>query len=369
MQLRPERRPQSPAAPDLHPDQIALKGFNRTLAEIEWLLLVLILAYFAVLDVSANLMPIVVACAAFAAFVISFRYFNLFTLEKRWKLTLETWVMIALTAFVIWNTGKSDSPLLNLYLLPIIFSALTLGKVITLLQVVLITALYLHAAHAVLPDQFFTYATFSQVLFNFVPFVLVAYLTSLLAADVNFARTAAQDMSETDDLTGLPNMRAFRTAITREKALAERKGTSFTVMMIDCDGLKPINDRFGHEAGNETLRRVVDALKHGLRTSDFVARYGGDEFIALLPDTGPAEAHEVAERVRRSIENMTFDINGEQVGTTVSIGCAFYPDSADEIDSLIASADFAMYASKQAGGNGVTVSKSRADRETVHPEA
>lgn len=355
------------ATAELHPEQIELKGFNRSLAEIEWLLLVLVLAYVVIPGVGVDLIPLSIACTAFAAFVIGFRYLNLFTAETRWKLAFETWAMIALTAFVIWHTGKADSALINLYLLPIVFSALTLGKVMTLLQVLLITVLYLHATHAVVDDQFLTYETFSTVLFNFAPFVLVAYLTSLLAADMSFARAFAQHLSETDELTGLPNMRAFNAALQREQARAARDGSGFTVMMIDADDLKAINDEFGHEVGNDMLRHMVSALRHGLRSSDMIARYGGDEFIALLPNTGPKEAEEAGERVRRAIANMAFDANGHRVRTTVSVGCAFYPDTAEEIPELLASADLAMYASKKSGRNRVTSSATPAAEQTATP--
>jgi hypothetical protein len=106
-------------ASGLRPEQVELKGFNRSLAEIEWLLLVLIVAYVVMPTVEVALLPILSACLGFALFVLGFRYFNLFTLEARWKLSIETWVMIALTAYVVWHTGRADSPLVNLYLLPI----------------------------------------------------------------------------------------------------------------------------------------------------------------------------------------------------------------------------------------------------------
>lgn len=336
------------------PEEIELKGFNRSLAEIEWLLLLLILAAVVMPGLVGNPQPVLAACVAYAAFVIAFRYYNLFTLEARWKLSIETWVMIALTAFVIWHSGKTGSPLLNLYLLPIIFSALTLGKIITLLQVVLISALYLHAGTAEHGSGFFSQLFVSNIAFDFIPFVLVAYLASLLAADMSYARNFAQNLSETDELTGLPNMRAFRVSIAREKSRAEREGTRFSVIMIDADNLKDINDRLGHDVGNHLINHMVEAMKNALRSSDIIARYGGDEFIILLPNSGPEETREAAERIRQSIANMSFDASGQAVGTTISVGYAVYPDAATDLDALLMRADRAMYASKQAGRNQVS---------------
>ncbi len=335
-------------------DQVELKGFNRTLAEIEWLLLVLILVYLVIPGTDVDAFAVSMACVAFGALIIAFRYLNLFTSEARWKLTAETAGMIALTAFAIWHTGKADSPLVNLYLLPIVFSALTLGKYMTLAQVALITALYLHASHGLLGDAFFTYETFSNTMFNFAPFVLVAYLTALLAADMSFARKFLQYLAETDELTGLPNMRVFYADLERERIRAAREGSELTVMMIDADNLKATNDRLGHEVGNELIIRMVKALQHALRGSDLVARYGGDEFTVMLPNTGTIAAMEVAERVRRSIEHLSFDAMGEPVSTTVSIGLATYPGMAADSQELLSKADQAMYMSKRSGRNRVT---------------
>jgi len=339
----------------LTPDQIELKGFNRTLAEIEWLLLILILVYLVVPDAAVtDPVGVISACAAFTVFVIVFRYLNLFRVEARWKLTIETWAMILLTAFVVWHTGKVDSPLINLYLLVIVFSALTLGRAITLLEIALIASFYLHAGFGSLGEDLFTYRTFSEVMINFAPFVLVAYVTSLLAADMNFARSFAQRLSETDELTGALNMRAFLVALGEQQIAAQRDDSHFAVMMVDADNLKQVNDRLGHEIGNELIRSLVEGIRRGLRSTDIIARYGGDEFVALLPETREAAAREAAERVRRSIENTAFDFEGERISTTVSVGYAIYPEDATDLQDLLARADRALYASKDSGRNQVS---------------
>lgn len=352
-----------PAKTGSMPNEIELRGFNRSLAEIEWLLLILILAYLVVPGAEVDA-PILVTgvCAGFALFVLGFRYANLLRLEARWKLTLETWVMIGVTAVVVWNTGLIDSPLINLYLLTIIFSALTLGKVVTLLEVGLIAALYLHAAHAQLGPEVFAYRTFSNVMLNFAPFVLVAYLTSLLGADMSIARASMRKLSETDDLTGLPNMRAFTAALERQCRKAEIAGTPFGVMMIDADGLKPINDNNGHDAGNRMILHIVAAIHRGIRTSDMVARYGGDEFVVLVPDADQDTVAMVAERVRQSVANSAVDIDGSSMSVTVSIGFAVYPDAAADPDGLLARADEALYAGKRAGRDHVHAYETREDR-------
>lgn len=339
---------------DITPAQIELKNFNRTLAEIEWLLLILILLYLFVPGTdTADRISVVVACSAFSLFVLLFRYANLLTTTAPWKLAIETWVMILLIAFVILRTGGMNSPLLNLYLLVIVFSALTLGKAATLLEVALITAFYLFVVQAELGMQLYTFEAFSDVMIRFAPFLLVAYITSLLAADMVHTRDIVHRLSETDELTGVFNMRAFLSRLSRQLDESEKEGTRFAVMMIDADRLKPINDNLGHEVGNRLIQSVVTSVRQGLRSSDIIARYGGDEFVALLPGATEEAAREAGERVRATVENTSFNVEGERVSTTVTIGFAVYPDMGNSADELLANADRALYAGKEGRRNCV----------------
>jgi diguanylate cyclase (GGDEF)-like protein len=332
------------------PNELELRGFNRSLAEIEWLLLVLILAHIIVPGAPVADEPqVIAACVLFSLFVLGFRYFNILRIETRWKLTIETWAMIAITAFVVWKTGRIDSPLLNLYLLVIIFSGLTLGKAITLLEVGLIASLYLHAGYATLGDDLFAYHTFSNLMLSFAPFVLVAYLTALLGADMQLARASAQKLSETDELTDLPNMRSFTASLERECRRAEVVGTSFGLLMIDADNLKPINDELGHEAGNEMIRHLVGNINRGLRASDIIARYGGDEFLVLLPEADTEATAEVAERIRQAVANSAIDIGGRPTSVTASIGAVVYPEDGTDPQTLLNRVDQALNESKRRG--------------------
>jgi diguanylate cyclase (GGDEF)-like protein len=336
------------------PDPIELNGFNRTLAEIEWLLLVLVLVYLVLPDEPVEqTLGIAAASALFAVFILGFRYLNLFTLPARWKLTIETWAMLAFTALVVWHTGKVDSPLISLFLLGIVFSALTLGKLITLLEVGLVASFYLFAGYTIDGPELFAYSTFSRLMLLFAPVALVAYVTSLIASDMSFSRNFVQHLSETDDLTGLPNMRAFSAALARHKQAAVLHERPFGLMMVDADNLKEVNDRYGHSVGNHVIRAVAEGIRRSIRSADLVARYGGDEFILLLPDTTEEDAREAGERIRAMVANTLIDTRTDAVTTTVSIGYATYPTMATDVEDLMLRADEALYASKHAGRNRV----------------
>ncbi len=133
-----------------------LRGFARTVAAIEWLLVILVMLYQVVQGRSdESNAQVYFGLIVYSAFVIGFRYFNVYRTESRWKLAIETWVMIVFITWIIYNTGRLESPLTNLYLLPIITSALTLGKLITLLEMALIAACHIFVGYSATADSLF----------------------------------------------------------------------------------------------------------------------------------------------------------------------------------------------------------------------
>lgn len=335
-------------------EQDELKGFARTIAEIEWLLLILVLLYLvAGGPVEDGRIAIHMALLFFGAFILALHYVNFYRQESRVKLAVETWVMIAFITWVTWYSGRIESPLLNLYLLPIIASSLILGKAITAVEVLVIALCYLALAY---DPEFKSPATlvyWGEMLAVLSPVILVAYITTMLAADIRFAVDKIKQVSDTDDLTGLYNMRAFSGMLQRAFKQAVRHSHPLSLVMIDSDNLKLVNDNHGHESGNRLLQHLVRCVNDELRGSDVMARFGGDEFVVLLPETNRRGAQELAERIRRSVEVSRVDIRGGAMNTTVSIGIASYPEDGGNLEVILDKADKAMYRAKQRGRNRV----------------
>jgi len=123
--------------------------------------------------------------------------------------------------------------------------------------------------------------------------------------------------------------------------------------MIDADNLKQVNDTYGHKAGDKLILTIASTIQECLRTSDIICRYGGDEFVALLPQLPAERAIGTAERLRSAVENTSFDVDGQKITTTVSIGIATYPDEVKIAEELLEKADETLYESKKAGRNTV----------------
>jgi diguanylate cyclase (GGDEF)-like protein len=335
-------------------EQEELRGITRTVGEIEWLLVILVLLYqvFGGLEAEEGA-AIAAGLFFYTAFVLSFRYTNFYKRESRWKIAIESFAMVLFITWINWHTGKLASPLINAYLLVIITSALALGKLTTMLEMALITACFMLLGGNSSAGQLITLAYVGGLVAQLAPMLLVAYITTMFSADIRFGLNRARLLSETDDLTGLYNMRGFAIVAGRQFDQAVRYNRPVCVLMIDSDNLKAVNDVHGHDAGNQLLQTLAKCIQTELRQTDVLARYGGDEFVALLPEAPPAKALEVAERIRKTIATTPLQIDGKRVETSVSIGLASYPDDGRSIDAIQGRADRAMYAAKEQGRNRV----------------
>jgi diguanylate cyclase (GGDEF)-like protein len=187
----------------------------------------------------------------------------------------------------------------------------------------------------------------SEVMLQMLDVVAGATASSLRNAR---ALEEMKKMARTDFLTGLANHRHFQSTLSREVGRARRHSRPLSLLLIDMDLLKTVNDRFGHQAGDAVIRAVARRIQQTCREIDFAARYGGEEFVVILPETDLDGALLAAERIRRSIERTEV---GEIGRISASIGVASYPVNATNRDDLIRIADQALYVAKDAGRNQV----------------
>ena len=169
-----------------------------------------------------------------------------------------------------------------------------------------------------------------------------------VAAMEETARTMRK-LANTDALTGLANRRQAEEQLARELRRAERYGRVFSLLMLDIDNFKDLNDRFGHQAGDDVLMDLSRRLEAMVRASDTVARWGGEEFMLLAPETQLEDARRLAELVRRHVDD---NLLADRFAVTVSLGVASYRPS-DTVQSLVARSDAALYLAKRGGRNQV----------------
>jgi diguanylate cyclase (GGDEF)-like protein/PAS domain S-box-containing protein len=163
-----------------------------------------------------------------------------------------------------------------------------------------------------------------------------------------------ETLSSEDSLTGLQNRRMIFEQLRHEVERVRRYKAELSLIFCDLDNFKEINDTFGHMAGDGMLKTVADILRRSVRTSDVVGRYGGDEFLLILPQTSLKSAQELAERIRILVQDTRFEMPGGVItGTTLSIGVAFYDGTETDVDALISRIDTALYVSKRSGKNQV----------------
>ena len=186
--------------------------------------------------------------------------------------------------------------------------------------------------------------------------VLVTLLViGLVVIVVNLYITKLEKTANRDELSGLYNRRKMDEILFREIAFSKRYGDPLSLMMMDIDYFKSVNDTYGHHAGDHYLVEFAKVLQNQVRLVDFVGRWGGEEFIILLPKTNAEQAKELAERLRYAVEMMQIESGRGLISRTVSIGIASAQSGKMDMDEIIRQADEAMYRAKQEGGNCIVV--------------
>jgi diguanylate cyclase (GGDEF)-like protein len=271
------------------------------------------------------------------------------------KFVVEGSVAITVATMLVALTGGAQSPFFFVYPLIVGGAALVVSPGITLglaLTAVLgyLLAVILGSTAAVIANPITT----ATVGINLTALILLAYIAMVIAREQRSSRDAAIRLSTIDPLTSLFNRGFFFAALEREIARSARSGRGFCLLMMDLDELKAINDRLGHFHGDRVLNAVGQVVSDGVRRIDTAARYGGDEFVVLLPETDPTGAFVLAEKIRIGVNELDLDLPDEAIRPSMSVGVVSFPDDGQTADELMISADRAMYTSKRAGKNRVT---------------
>lgn len=177
---------------------------------------------------------------------------------------------------------------------------------------------------------------------------LVETITQIAAESIVKSQRHAETESHalTDPMTGLPNARSLQVQFEREVARAQRNNLTFQILMLDLDGFKLVNDTFGHKVGDKMLFEIGRVIKEQLREYDFLARYAGDEFVALIPDLNVEGVFDLCRRIEKGVDGFELQIGDDTARVGVSIGWATYPHTGQAFDQLLIAADKEMYSTK-----------------------
>lgn len=324
-------------------DPAELRGVARNASDVGFLLLMLA-GFYLVAPGQDWLRPRLLAVAffAFALLLAAMRLLPRFQRETRLKIAVQVLGMLVFTTAVLFSLGKPAPAALILYLLPVIVAALTLGRWPTLTVTVLSVLGFLLASLFRDPAAMPAGREIAELGIALAPFLLVAYVTALLAHEIELARQRIRILSETDELTGLANVRAFSRLHRQEHERAVRHGRHYSIIVMDLIGLKQINEDYGQEVGNRALILCANVIARLIRTTDAAARHGGDEFALLITEADAEQAQRVVHRIRSAVERCTIEVAGRMVRLSVGMGAATYPDAADELREVLAHADAAM---------------------------
>ena len=271
------------------------------------------------------------------------------------KFIVEGSVAITVATLLVALTGGVASPFFFVYPLIVGGAALVVAPTITLGLALIAAFGYLLAVVLGSPAGAVSMPiTIATVGINLTAMILLAYVALVIAREQRSSRDAAIRLSTIDPLTTLFNRGFFFAALEREIARSARSGRGFCLLMMDLDELKAINDRLGHFHGDRVLSAVGQVVSDGVRRIDTAARYGGDEFVVLLPETDPTGAFVLAEKIRIGVTDLDLELTDDTIKPSLSVGVVSYPEDGSTADELMISADRAMYASKRAGKNRVT---------------
>ena len=330
------------------------ESFNRGVRIVAWSFILIVIVIIAVSQLWRPVEPLILVTLTLAGvFVLVVHEFLPPDGLGTGRIVLEASAAIVFVTMLVVLTGAALSPFFFIYPLLVGGVALISTPRATLLLTLETTTAYGIAAFSGPLEGDPARDALSRVAINLTALVLLSYAGVEVSRMQRRTRDAAIRLSTVDSLTDLHNRAYLFNAVDREIQRSRRFRRSFCLLMMDLDGLKSINDRYGHHRGDLLLRGAAYVIRSGLRGMDVAARYGGDEFVALLPETDPSGAYVVAEKIRQAASEMVVEASGQQIRTSLSIGVVSYPDDGHTADELMIAADEAMYSSKKLGKNRV----------------
>jgi len=339
--------------PPFEPDGVPSGAYDRVVRIVSWVFILATSTIVAITGLWRDTQPSIFALLALAGiFVLIVHDLLPPTGLGAAKFVVEGSVAITFATLLVLLTGGDKSPFFFTFPLIVGGAALVVSPRVTFGLAAVASLGYLVAV-TVPGNGPITTNTVAIVGINLTALVLLAYVAMVIAREQRRARDAAIRLSTIDSLTGLYNRSYFFAAVDREIARSARSNRGFCLLMMDLDELKPINDKYGHYFGDRVLRGVGDVVRNGVRRIDTAARYGGDEFVALLPETDPTGAHVLAEKVRIGVTELDISVSGVRIEASMSVGVVSFPEDGRTSDELMISADQAMYASKRSGKNRV----------------
>jgi diguanylate cyclase (GGDEF)-like protein len=361
--LRQEASPEARAG-------LGARAFDRVVRVVAYGFLIVTAILVALSNAWPGTAPVIyVLLAGAALFVLVVHDLLPSAMLGQGKFVLEGSAAIAFFTVLVALTGGADSPFFFGYYLIAAGAALVIGGTANYVLAALISLVYLvtlaglPGADRLTPDQLI------QIAFSLVALWLLSYLASVIAGEQRRTRDSALRLSLFDPLTHLFNRNYFYAVMEREVQRARRTGRGFCVLMVDLDALKPVNDTYGHQAGDHVLREVADVILGRVRSIDSAARYGGDEFVVLLPETELAGALFLAEKLRSGVSALRITAGEATIHPTISIGAVSFPEDGASGDQLLIRADEAMYASKRGGRDRVVALRPAILPEEPQPAA
>jgi diguanylate cyclase (GGDEF)-like protein len=250
-------------------------------------------------------------------------------------------------SLIIFMHGGINSEAFNLYYLFILQAGLVFGVRPAICCLIASSLLYCGVVLINVPSD----EDFTKLILR----IIYSWLIGVTSVYLAYQEKLHHNQAIIDNVTSIYNRRFLEQCLIYEFKKARRLKSSFSIIMIDIDNFKTVNDLYGHQTGDMVLEKVAAMISHTIREIDFVARYGGEEFIVILPGIGTDKASEIAERIRKAVEKVSFNRHKDDIvkNVTVSCGVASYPAGAETIEDLLKIADDFLYEAKRAGRNRV----------------